>query len=342
MLFASRLEEERPGASLAEFGVDGTDASDHCVLDPPPRGRRLPTDPAASPSRLATTGAGLGIACGIAAAVFWAAGFVAARHGIAAGFSPADIILHRFVWAGLIALPFLVREGLGQLGGVGWGKGALLAIAGGPPFAMFSYAGFLFVPLAHGGVVQPSCAALGGLALATLVLKEKLPIERAAGALIIVIGLLVIGSEALTTIGAHGALGDLSFAIAGLMFATFAALLRYWRISPMRAVAVTSVVSLIDLPVHGLLFGFDRVISLGLAENLVQLVAQGALAGAGATYLFTRAIMLLGAGRGAVFPSLVPGFTLLIGWLVLGEPPTPAQLAGFAVVMLGFWLTQKS
>ena len=298
----------------------------------------MKADASGSPSRLPA--AGLGITCGIAAAVFWAAGFVAARHGIAAGFSPADIILHRFVWAGLVSLPFLLRAGLADLGGVGWGKGVLLAIAGGPPFAMFSYAGFLFVPLAHGGVIQPSCAALGGLALATFVLKEKLPIERAAGAFTIVIGLLVIGGEALATIGGHGALGDLSFAIAGLMFATFAALLRYWRISPMRAVAVTSVVSLIDLPVHGLLFGFDRVIALGFTENFIQLVAQGVLAGAGATYLFTRAIMLLGAGRGAVFPSLVPGITLLVGFLVLGERPSLVQLVGLAIVMLGFWLTQ--
>jgi len=296
--------------------------------------------PAASTSRTSTTAAG--IACGVGAAVFWAAGFVAARHGIAAGFSPADIILHRFVWAGLVALPFLAHEGLGHLGGVGWRKGVLLTIAGGPPFGMFSYAGFLFVPLAHGGVIQPSCAALGGLTLATLMLKEKLPLDRAIGALVIVIGLAVIGSEALTTIGAHGVLGDLFFAVAGLMFATFAALLRFWRIPPLRAVAVTGVVSLIDLPVHWLLFGFERVIGLGLAENFVQFVAQGVLAGAGATYLFTRAIMLLGAGRGAVFPSLVPGLTLLVGFLVIGEMPTLVQIAGLAIVMLGFWLTQRT
>ncbi len=64
----------------------------------------------------------LGVLCGTGAAVFWAAGFVAARHGIAIGFSPADIILHRFVWAGFVFLPLLAREGLGNLGGVGWPK----------------------------------------------------------------------------------------------------------------------------------------------------------------------------------------------------------------------------
>jgi drug/metabolite transporter (DMT)-like permease len=282
-----------------------------------------------------------GIACGAGAALFWAAGFVAARYGIAIGFSPADIAIHRFAWAGLVFLPLVARHGLRDLAGVGWAKGVTLTVFGGPPLALLSYAGFLFVPLAHGGVIQPSCAALGGLALASLVLKEKLPIGRALGAAVIVAGLAVIGADALATIGTHGLVGDLAFVSAGLMFALFATLLRRWRVAPMRAVAVTSVVSLIGLPIHWLVFGFERMIGLGLVENLVQLVAQGIFAGAGATYLFTRSVVLLGAGRAAVFPSLVPGFTLLIGVVVLGEVPSLAQLAGFVIVLIGFRLTQR-
>jgi drug/metabolite transporter (DMT)-like permease len=288
-----------------------------------------------------TPASAAGIACGAGAALFWAAGFVAARHGIAIGFTPADIAIHRFCWAGLVFLPLVARHGLRDLAGVGWPKGIALTFFGGPPLALLSYAGFLFVPLAHGGVIQPSCAALGGLALASLVLKEKLPIGRALGAAVIVAGLAVIGADALATIGAHGLIGDLAFVSAGLMFALFATLLRRWRIAPMRAVAVTSVVSLIELPIHWLAFGFEHMIGLGLVENLVQLVAQGIFAGAGATYLFTRSVVLLGAGRAAVFPSLVPGFTLLIGFLVLGDVPSLAQLAGFAIVLIGFRLTQR-
>ena len=228
----------------------------------------------------------LGVACGAGAALFWAAGFVAARHGIAVGFSPADIAFHRFVWAGLLCLPLAARAGLSDLAGVGWVRGVALTLLGGPPLALFSYAGFLFVPLAHGGVIQPSCAALGGLVLASLVLKEKLAIQR--------------------------------------------------------AVVVTSIVSLLELPIQWLVFGFERMIGLGLIENLIQVAMQGIFAGAGATYLFTRSVVLLGAGRAAVFPSLVPGFTLLIGFLVLGEVPSLAQLAGLVIVLIGFRLVVKA
>jgi len=126
------------------------------------------------------------------------------------------------------------------------------------------------------------------------------------------------------------------------MFAVFGTLLRLWHVAPTRAVVVTSVISLIGLPLHWLLFGFDRMIELGLVENLIQMAMLGIFAGAGAIYLFTRSVVLLGAGRAAVFPSLVPGFTLLIGFLVLGEVPSLAQLVGLAIVLIGFRLVVKT
>jgi drug/metabolite transporter (DMT)-like permease len=295
--------------------------------------------PRLAPARPAQIIAGL--ACGAGAALFWAMGFVAARYGISAGFAPADIVLHRFVWAGFACLAFLARGSFAPLRSVGFGKSCLLTLLAGPPLAHFSYAGFLYVPLAHGGVIQPSCAAIGGLMLAKLVLKEKVPAQRLAGALVIVFGLSVIGGEALATIGTHGLIGDMAFVTSGLMFATFGMLLRLWQITPMRAVAVTSVLALLDLPVHWLAFGFERMIALGLLQNVLQALAQGIFAGAGAIYLFTRSVVLLGAGRAAVFPSLVPGFTLLIGFLAIAEVPSVAQLVGFAIVLIGFRLTQS-
>jgi drug/metabolite transporter (DMT)-like permease len=283
-----------------------------------------------------------GIACGVGAALMWAAGFVAAQHGIAIGLTPFDLMFHRYVWAGFAFLPSVVSHGLRDLDGVGWGRGIALAVLGGPGLAVVSASGFLLVPLGHGGVIQPSCAALAGMFLAAAVLKEHLPRARVYGALIIVMGLAVIGGEALATIGTHGLLGDFAFVTAGVMFAFFAMLLRLWRVYPMRATAVVSVLTLGYIPVHAAVFGFGTMINAGLAENALQAVAQGVFSGPTAIYLFARSVELLGASRAAVFPSLVPGFTLLIGYLAIGEVPTLAQIAGFATVLVGFRLAQKA
>ena len=280
----------------------------------------------------------LGIACGAGAALFWALGLAIGRHGILIGFAPADIVFHRFVWAGLVFLPFFARDAVHS---IGWRKSVWLTLAGGPLLAFFSYAGFLFVPLAHGGVIQPACSAVGGLLLARLVLAEKLPAQRVAGAAVILLGLCVIGGEALATIGLHGVSGDLLFATAGLFFALFATLVRKWRIAPLRAVAVTAVVSLAGIPIYWAAFGFGSMIAQGFWENLLQALGQGIFGGAGAVYLFTQSVVRLGVARAAVFPSLVPGFVLLLGPLLLGEMPTALQLIGFAIVLVGFRFAQK-
>jgi drug/metabolite transporter (DMT)-like permease len=283
----------------------------------------------------------VGVICGIVAAGFWAAGFVGVRHGLNVGFSPADLAVHRYLWPGLVLLPVVLRAGIGDLDGIGWGRGILLTVLGGPVFAIIGYAGFLLVPLGHGGVIQPSCGALGGLLLATLVLREKLIASRLIGALIIIGGLLVIAGEGAATIGAQGVGGDLALALAGFMSGAFATLLRLWRIAPMTAAAVISVLSLFAMPIYWLIGGVAHLSALGWRENLLQAVLQGVLAGPAALYLLVRAITLIGAGRAAIFFSLVPPFVVLIGWLALGEIPSLLQLTGLVIVLFGFQLSQR-
>jgi drug/metabolite transporter (DMT)-like permease len=234
-----------------------------------------------------------------------------------------------------------MQGGINDLNGIGWGRALFLAVLGGPVYAIIGYAAFLLVPLGHGSVIQPFMGTLGGLLLATLVLREKLIASRVVGALIIVCGLVVIGGEAVATIGAHGVVGDLLFVLTGLMFATFGMLLRLWRIPAMPAAAVISVLTLFAVPAHWLFGGFDQMIALGWRENLIQAVLQGVLAGPAAMYLFARSVGLLGAGRAAIFCSLIPPFALLLGWLALGEVPSTLELMGLVIVLFGFRLAQK-
>jgi drug/metabolite transporter (DMT)-like permease len=275
-----------------------------------------------SPPRAVKHAAAWGVLCGAGAALCWALGFVAARQGVTTGLSPFVIALHRFVWPGLALVPAVAAHEFRDLRVIGGRRAIALALTGGLPLALFSYFGYVLVPLGHGA------------------LKEPLPSRRIVGAVTILAGLGVIGAEALTTMGASGILGDLLFVAAGACFAIFGVLLRLWLVPPMRAVAITSVLSLAGLPM--LLFCFDNMVAAGFYENLLQAAVQGVLAGAGAIYLFTRAVELLGASRAVLFPSLVPPFTLLIGYIALGEAPSVSQLIGLVIVVFGFRLTQRN
>jgi drug/metabolite transporter (DMT)-like permease len=182
---------------------------------------------------------------------------------------------------------------------------------------------------------------LGGLFLAAVLLKEAVSPSRVAGAVVIVVGLAVIGSESLRHTGSSAVTGDLIFVLTGLMFAGFATLIRYWRVSAFSVATVISVLSLSLFPLYAASGGLARDAALGVSENALQAIGQGLLAGPAAMYLFALSIQKLGVARGAVFPAVVPVLTLLLGWLLIGEPPTVLQASGLVVVLTGFYLAQR-
>ncbi len=277
------------------------------------------------------------VACGVAAAACWGVGLVAARHGIMAGLTPMDLTFHRFMLSGLLMLPLALSWGMRDVAGVGWPLGIVMMLLGGPGLVMVSFSGFVFAPLGHGAVIQPSTAMLFGLLLATLVLNEPISRSRIFGLLTIVGGLVLMGVDALLHFGTHALGGDALFVAAGTSWATLLTILRFKRLDPTRATVIISVLALlIYVPFHAAVFGFEHMIAAGWRENLLQTVAQGILSGPLATFLAVRAVSVLGAGRGVTFTALVPGFTMLLGVLTLGEWPTVIQLAGLAVVAIGF------
>lgn len=284
----------------------------------------------------------IGASCGILAALGWAAGFVTAKHGVAIGFSPADLAFHRYVWTGLLLMPLAFRSGVTRLGGIGWGRSFALTLLSGPTQALLAYTGFTLVPLGHGTTIQPACAALFGLIAATVVLGEKPTLSRIIGGIAIIAGLVVFGAESLATIGTHGVGGDLLFATAGLFWAAFGTLLRQWRVAGTRATLVIGTLSvLIYAPLFAVFVGFDNILHMSWQENLLQIVVQGLISGALPIYLFAHSVTLLGAGRAAVFPALVPVFSLVVGFLALGAVPSWPQLIGLVIVVVGFRLTLK-
>jgi len=267
----------------------------------------------------------------------WAAGFAVAKHGISIGFSPADLAVHRYVWTGLLLIPLVFHYGIADLGGVGWGRGFVLAALSGPTQALVAYTGFILVPFGHGTTIQPATAALAGILLAALLLKERLAASRILGAIVITAGLVVLGIESFATIGTHGIGGDLLFATAGALWAMFGIMLRQWRVSGMRVAAAVGLMSvLVYAPIYLLIYGSGHLFIFGWTETLLQIVVQGFISGVLPIFLFARSVAILGAGRASTFPALVPGFSLIMGFLALGIVPSLPQVIGLAIVLVGF------
>src|SRR5262245_38763402 len=125
----------------------------------------------------ATTGfgsTGFGYLCGLTMALGASVSFAAARGGILGGLSADDMVFARFVVAGLVMPPFLIYWGAWNLAGIGWRRGLLLLLTGGPLFAVLQTSGYAYAPLAHGAVIAPSTVTIVSTIIAGLVLGEVL------------------------------------------------------------------------------------------------------------------------------------------------------------------------
>lgn len=266
----------------------------------------------------------------------WALYFVYARQAAQAGLLPIDVIVLRYGVAGLILLPWLVRKGLRDLGGVGWGRGVVLALMVGPLFLMFGAGGFLFAPLAHGAVIQPSTAALVATGIAILFLGEKLHAARIAGITMVLGGIALIALAGSTS-GAPGAWkGQLMFMAAGGCWAGFTILLRLWQLGAIAATAVASVLSAVVVVPGVLLFGtFDRLAALPTETLILQIVVHGVMAGVLAMVAYARSVALLGVGSAALFPAVVPAVALIMGIPLAGEVPTAPEWLGAVLATTG-------
>jgi drug/metabolite transporter (DMT)-like permease len=288
------------------------------------------------PFRPALSAQTKGFGFGLAAVAMWAAYLAFARAGVNAGLTPVDFIFLRFVTAGAIMLPWLTHKGFGNLGGVGWRRGAALAFFAGPLFIALGVGGYTFAPLAHGAVVQPSALTLGAMAASWLIFGERPPRERALGVAIIVGGLVLIavgkGGDELP--GAWR--GDLLFVAGGLFWVGFTVLLRHWKIGGIPATAAVAVISaILVLPAFVATQSFDRLAALPMTTLVTQIVVQGLFSGVLAVIAYGKAVEHLGAGKAALFPALVPAAALIVGLPVTGEIPAPAEWLGALLATLG-------
>lgn len=278
----------------------------------------------------------IGTLAGLSAVGIWATYIAFAKAGVDTGLKPQDFVFLRFSVAGLIMLPWLMRSGISDLGGLGWRRGGALALLAGPLFILLGVGGYAFAPLAHGAVVQPAMIALSSLIGAAVFFGERITLAKLLGAAILIAGLVLIASHGGMRTSGASLIGDGMFVAAGLLWSAFTLLLRKWQISGPQATAAVSVLSaLIVMPAFLVFSDTARLAALPLATLVTQVVVQGLLSGVVAVLAFALSVRLLGSARAGLFPALVPGATLLVGLPITGHVPTLTEWTGVALAMLG-------
>jgi drug/metabolite transporter (DMT)-like permease len=263
--------------------------------------------------------------------------FVAARFGMLGGVAPDQLVLLRFLIASVFFLPFLIRWGLFSLADIGWPRGLTLLLVGGPVFAWLQFAAYRYAPLAHGAIINPPTVAILSTVAATVFLKERISVHHVAGAASVIGGIVLLGWDGVAnSTDPRAWVGDLMFLASALLWACFTVLLRYWRLSAVRAVAVVSVLStIILLPVYAISGELRPLLATSSSVLVTQGLVQGVLQGLIGTTAYSHAIRVLGVSRAVLFPATIPALAILLGIPLIGERPSPVQIAGLGVVTAG-------
>ena len=266
--------------------------------------------------------------------------FAVGKLGLAAGLTPHDIVALRFAGAALVAVPVVLRRGPRDLAGVGWGRGVILALVAGSPYALLMYAALRLAPAAHGALLVPGTGLVVAIAGAALWDGERPGLRRVAGA-----GVVLAGLGVLTAGGGDAAVpaarGDALFVLAGASWGVFTILVRRWRLDALPATAAFSILSLAYLPVYALALE-ARVLDAPGSAVLLQAGYQGLLQTVFAFAGYAFAVRRLGAATASTASASIPVLGTLLAIPIAGEWPAAVTWVGLAVVCAGIVVTSTA
>src|SRR5271168_1748717 len=165
--------------------------------------------------QLLTSNYARGALYGLSAVCIWAAFIVVSRLGVRTSLTPWDVAAIRYVVAGILLAPYLIRKGL-AVDRLGWTGVAVVTAGCGAPTVLLVNAGLLLAPAAHGGALFPGVMPLMVATLAAPALGEAFTSRKTMGLILIVLGAICIVWTSGGTIGTRQNIGDLFFLCAGL------------------------------------------------------------------------------------------------------------------------------
>jgi len=291
-----------------------------------------PSDPAARNTHLAYLAM-------IGAVLIFGANFAISRHGLQNGLTPNDMLLLRFLVAGIVLLPLVLKAGLKDACGIGWGRGLVLTVMSGLPMSTFMMVGLKYAPAAHGATIAPGTVTTIGALGGWLLFGAKPTRALAIGIAIVLCGLALIGFSGTKSPLPHTTFGDLCFLGVGLFWGGYPLLLQLWKIDGLLAVALLSVLSaVLVIPVY-FLTGGGTIATAPLSAILIHGINQGILNVVIGLWLWAYAVKTVGVSSAGRFPPLIPVIGTICAIPLLGEWPVPLQWAGVGLICTGLFIT---
>jgi drug/metabolite transporter (DMT)-like permease len=275
-----------------------------------------------------------GFAAAAAVIVVWSGFNIVSRMGGRSALTPYDMAAIRFVFSGIVCLPFVLI----RWRRLKWPRLAVLAALGGMSYGLFVYAGFSLAPAAHAGILVNGGIPFASALIAWLILGHRPGLRSEFALLVAGLGIVLIGIHSFGQFAgapAHQWVGDVFFLLAAVSYASFGLLLKHWHVSPLDATIGIAVMSMLCYTPVYLAFLPKAITTVPLSFVLLQGVYQGILAASIAGLLFAYAIHNIGPQRATLMLALVPGVSAVAAVPLLGESLDAVTIAGVVLVTVG-------
>ncbi len=260
----------------------------------------------------------------------------------AVAIEPAAITFYRWLLAGLVLTPFVLRSVWRQRAIVTahWPKLAFLGCLGMGMYQGLAYEAAKTTSAINMGVVVALMPLISAL-LASLFVGEALTRSRVGGAALSLLGLWILSTRgdpwALLDGAAH--VGDALMLVAVASNALYGVLLKRW------AVPLSTWQQLYVQIGFGILlvlpFWWNAPSSPINAHNAPLILYAGIPASIGAPFFWMSGIKKLGPARASLFMNLLPLFVALAASTLLGEQLHAYHAVGGLLALAGVWWGQR-
>lgn len=257
-------------------------------------------------------------------------------------YEPITIIFLRLVISGSLLLLFLYFTGKFEKihrKDIKW----FLALAFTQPLCYFlgESFGLKLVSSTIASVIISTIPVFSPL-VAFYTIKEKFSIYSLAGILVSFAGVLImIMRKDLSLSAAPAGIALLFFAVFSALF--YAVIIRKFSFSysPVTIITAQNVIGMFYFLPLFLVFDFSHFITVEPTFELVSALLQlSVFASIFAYMLYISVLREFGVTKANIFTNLIPIFTAIASWIILGEMLTIAKIAGMIIVILGVIVSQ--
>ncbi len=281
-----------------------------------------------------------GFISGMGAAVIWGLWPVITRLGVTTQFSAEDIVVVRFIFAGLVLLPFYIHQQVYKR--INPLRALILASGAGAIYVYVSALGLTFAPAGHLGIVETGTMLALSAAGGYFLLHERKSWLQIFGYFLVFFGMLIINWQSFHLSTNAVLFGDGLLVLGGVLWALYTILSKKWKLNAWDAVSTVSVWSLLVWVPLILIFSGINLTADNYKTWVLQGIGQGLVTGILGLWLYTVAVDKLGAARGSLFGALVPAVAVFGGFLFLQEEPTALELTGVFFTTAGILASLKN